>query len=392
MEGIDLIMDKQSKPLIGVFVLHNIIRRIKKQNYDFRSYVRLKELAKAGQEAKVTLFYFSTRMVDFNNESVKGVYWSEEFDKWKEGNFRFPDVLYIRRGIGGSSKYNKLAYNIGDVFAKKNIKMINSYSYFDKWDVYHKLKEVPKVSRYVPITELFERDEDLILFLSNHSRAYLKAVRGGRGKQVMSVVKLPDKTYQISYMHDRINTEIANGAIELIYAVRKYFNDKSFVMQKEIDLIQIGKSKVDFRAELQRNGRGQLEFVGICGRIGKDNAPITIHSHAFPFRTFLEKFKLVPEHEIDSLSSKVHQFLSDVYLTLEDLYGNFGEIGIDFGIDKNGEIWFIEPNSKSAKVSLEKAYDPQTFHKAFLNPIEYAKYLCESSSPSMDLESDGDLT
>ncbi|WP_040950285.1 YheC/YheD family protein [Gorillibacterium massiliense] len=369
-------MDKESKPLIGVFVLHHTIRNIKRKNYDFHSYVRMKELAKAGQEAQVSLFYFSTLMVDSKNESIRGLYWSAKFDEWKEKVFPFPDVLYDRRGTGGSEKYSMLAQNIGDIFARKNIKKVNSNSFFDKVDVYRRLKEVPEVSHYVPITELCEGDEDLILFLSNHPRAYLKAGRGGRGKQVLSVVKLPDKSYQISYMHDQIFTQIAAGAMELIDLVRKYFNGRSFVMQKEIDLIQIGASKVDFRAELQRNGRGQLEVAGICGRLGQENAPITIHSNAFPFQTFLRQFQLIPEQEIDSLTSKVHQFLLDIYLTLEKLYGTFGEIGIDFGIDKNGEIWFIEPNSRSAKVSMQKAYDPQTFHRTFLNPVEYAKYIC----------------
>ena len=68
-----------------------------------------------------------------------------------------------------------------------------------------------------------------------------------------------------------------------------------------------------------------------------------------------------------------------MYSALEKIYGTFGEIGLDFGIDKKGEIWFIEPNAKSAKVSFQKAFGRRTFHQAFRNPLEFAKYLYEKN-------------
>ncbi|MDQ0157915.1 YheC/YheD family protein [Robertmurraya andreesenii] len=74
-----------------------------------------------------------------------------------------------------------------------------------------------------------------------------------------------------------------------------------------------------------------------------------------------------------------------IYESLEKVYGTFGEIGIDFGIDQAGEIWFIEPNSKSAKVSLMKAYDQETFHQAFVNPLLYAKYLYMQKNTDPDI-------
>lgn len=64
-----------------------------------------------------------------------------------------------------------------------------------------------------------------------------------------------------------------------------------------------------------------------------------------------------------------------MYQSIEQEYGQIGELGIDFAIDKEGKLWFIEANSQSAKVSLMKAYDAVNVEKAFLNPLEYAKFL-----------------
>ncbi|GAB7388720.1 hypothetical protein BSNK01_25580 [Bacillaceae bacterium] len=85
------------------------------------------------------------------------------------------------------------------------------------------------------------------------------------------------------------------------------------------------------------------------------------------------------DREIQRLTQMMHEFLFSIYEAIEQVYGNFGEIGIDFGLDRDGKLWFIEPNSKSAKVSLMKAYDAQTVRRAFLNPLNYAKYLYEQA-------------
>jgi hypothetical protein len=43
------------------------------------------------------------------------------------------------------------------------------------------------------------------------------------------------------------------------------------------------------RAELQRNGDGSLEIVGISVRYGKPGSPITTHGDAFRFDDFFVK-------------------------------------------------------------------------------------------------------
>ncbi|WP_169306600.1 YheC/YheD family protein [Cohnella pontilimi] len=363
------------RPIVGVFVSRAVIQKLKKQLNDFRSYIRIKQLADASQEAEVTIYYFSARAVDLEGETVKGIYWDTEHQKWKSKRYPLPDVLYDRRGAGRTRKARERALQVRAFLDEKKVQKINSVSYFNKWDVYEHLSRAPETSRYIPDTRFYERRKDLRSFLGKHDQVYLKAVRGGRGKQVVRVVELEDKTYEICHFVDQIYVGKAESIAELNSEVRSFFDGRPFVMQKAIDLLQIENSNVDFRAELQRNGKGRLEILGVSARVGQQKAPITIHSSAFPFESFLRQYQLIPEHEIPSLTKKVRHFLRTAYHALEDIYGTFGEIGIDFGIDKNGDIWFIEPNAKSAKVSFQKAYDSAAFQRAFLNPLEFAKYL-----------------
>jgi hypothetical protein len=81
----------------------------------------------------------------------------------------------------------------------------------------------------------------------------------------------------------------------------------------------------------------------------------------------------------DTFVSMIEAFLFKIYRTLEQEFGEFGELGIDFGIDGKCELWFIEPNAKTAKVSLQKAYSEKQFQRSFDNLVEYAKFLYSES-------------
>ena len=99
------------------------------------------------------------------------------------------------------------------------------------------------------------------------------------------------------------------------------------------------------------------------------------------------------KEEIALLKSRVEDFLVRIYIYLEQSYGPFGELGIDIGMDKAGRLWFIESNTKSTKVSLCNASSGETMQKAFLNPLEYAKYLYrEGTAPVSDPYGDASLS
>jgi hypothetical protein len=64
---------------------------------------------------------------------------------------------------------------------------------------------------------------------------------------------------------------------------------------------------------------------------------------------------------------------------IEDSYGSFGELGIDYAIDVTGKLWFIECNAKPGKDTVYLSYDKNTIKKAFQNPLDYGKYLWRNS-------------
>lgn len=370
------------RPIIAVLVDHIVIKKLKKQSSNFRSYIRVKELAKASQETQVTLYFFSIKQVLFSRKTIKGLYYCFKSDMWREREFPLPDILYNRRG---DKRRDPIFRRIETIFSNHGVININAQSYFNKWDLYENLKQYPEVEKFLPQTQFYECDDDIAAFLENHNQAYLKGVRGGRGKWIFYVKKIPEG-YYYSYFTEELTEGTVENLESLYEEIHSFFKNHNFVIQEAIDLIKIEDSKVDFRAELQRNGNGELTITGISARLGISNSPITIHSTAYPIVHFLREILHYPEEKIAQLIENICDFLALIYHTLEDSYGTFGEMGIDFAMDTSDQIWFIEANARSAKVSLMKAFDETIFHQSFLNPLEYAKYLYEKAKPEKNYE------
>jgi hypothetical protein len=255
------------------------------------------------------------------------------------------------------------------------IKKINPIYAFNKGDLYEQLNQDENLRPFLPPTENVENMNEIKSMIRKLGKVYVKARRGRKGTQVMRIEKQTNNSYLYSYsILGRLVRKKVIGLESLEKAINAFFGNKKVIVQQAIDLVTVSSNRlVDFRAELQRNKQGKIDIVGICVRIGRKDSPITTHSEAFRYDTYLKK--LFPSYSIpriNALKNKIKAFLVDVYLGVEKQNGKFGEIGIDFAVDKKGKIWLIECNAQSAKVSIVKAYGTKA-RRAFLNPLEYAK-------------------
>jgi hypothetical protein len=359
-----------NRPIVGVILGSRHI-----PIYHIKRYPRLKKLVEANKEAKITLNFFSTQDVDLSEKKIKGTYFNYAKKRWEEKEFPLPDVIYVR---GGSGK------NIGDLLAQfdsMGIKRINPIHAFNKGELYEQLYQDENVRPFLPPTESVENMNQIKEMIQKLGTVYVKARRGRKGTKVMRIETLPNNSYLYSYsILGHLVRKKVNSMESLQKAIKAFFGDRKVIVQQAIDLVKLSNNRlVDFRAELQRNKEGKIDIVGICIRVGRKNAPITTHSAAYKYDTYLNK--LFPDYstqKINALKNKINAFLIDVYSSVEKKYGIFGEIGIDFAVDKKGKIWLIECNAQSAKVSIVKAYGAKA-RRAFLNPLEYAKTIANTN-------------
>lgn len=364
---------------MGVFLCRRTMGKLRNQI----AHYRLERHIMANKIVKLRLYFFSINDIDIFGKKINGVYWDEAEQLWSEKDFDFPKVLYIR---GSAGKRNSLLYKDFIGIIKGNGGTILNYPNFNKFDVYSKLKHSDQMNKYLPPTIAYNGPSDLDNMLKKHSSLYLKAFVGRKGKNVMRVDVQPDHGYKYSYLKikKRAEDELVEKTVKSFTRLQKeidmFFQGKRFLIQKAIDLIEINGRKVDMRAEVQRNKDNHLEIIGVSVRLGSVRSPITTHSEAYKLTSFFEEVMQYSKDEVANIESRVKKFLVKTYNAIEQCYGPYAEIGIDFAMDKNGVIWFIECNSQSTKVSLEKAYAEHIYLKSFINPLEYACYVVNTKS------------
>jgi hypothetical protein len=92
-----------------------------------------------------------------------------------------------------------------------------------------------------------------------------------------------------------------------------------------------------------------------------------------------------------TLCQNLRQQALKIYSLLENQYGLIGELGLDFLIDSNNEIWTIEINSKPGRIAFErlasgfglshtqKLQFAEKRKISILNPVKYCCWLAENA-------------
>jgi hypothetical protein len=81
-----------------------------------------------------------------------------------------------------------------------------------------------------------------------------------------------------------------------------------------------------------------------------------------------------------SILSKLRELSVEIPEALENCHGRLAELGIDFGVDIQGNIWILEVNSKPGRSIFTYLEDPQARSKAVTNPIHYARFLLQNTA------------
>lgn len=364
----------KKKPAVGVITRVKTVKKLLKQ----KPLPGLLSLEAANKSVGLTLYYFSINDIDLGKRIINGVYLNQERGIWEKKVFQYPDFIYKK--TAGSRKYKNLMYNFERQLTELNIPILNYKKGFNKWEVYQHLAKDKNILPHLPLTVIYNEPADLRNMLKSEEKVYLKGLTGGRGRKIVCISKLPEGGYEYKFFTDKLYIFKAKNFNRLIRGVLAFYGGHKFLIQKAIDLIQAGGGLVDMRAEVQRGKNGELAVAAIPVRVGKANTPITTHAGAYTFEYFFKNFMDYPEVEIQVLKERITRFLKSVYRCLENAYGTSVEIGIDFGLDKKGRLWFIECNARSMKVSLYKAYGEQTIRDSFSNILEYAGFRYKNPS------------
>lgn len=209
------------------------------------------------------------------------------------------------------------------------------------------------------------QDHDVILrFLDEHHKVVLKPAGGNQGENIYYIEKMGDQ-YEIQ--GPNINDIFTNDAfIRTIIP----FTLKKYIIQKYIASSTKNGIPFDIRIHVRRGKDAKWNTINIYPRIGNGNEnDITSNvsqggsiSKLVPFlkNNYPEKWKALR----DQLRILAREF--PLYFQ-QDYNERIDALGLDIGVDENGEIWLFEVNSYPGSTSFEL--------NAQIAAMNYAKFL-----------------
>jgi hypothetical protein len=222
------------------------------------------------------------------------------------------------------------------------------------------LMDDPIVSRYVPETDWFN-PSSLERMLRTYSTVYIKPDIGRRGNGVIRVRKLTDSECEVSYRLTTVRCATKNLMFEL-NQIRDA--QKKYIIQRGIDLATYHNRPFDVRVVFQKPlNRWHLSWM---------SAKVAPHKRSV-VTNVAKGAKDVPLirvlRGIDQSVNvyKVMWELVDVSYQVAQILGSqfpLDIVGLDMAIDKKGNIWFLEANTRPDFRGLRK-----------LDQNQYQKYL-----------------
>jgi hypothetical protein len=133
---------------------------------------------------------------------------------------------------------------------------------------------------------------------------------------------------------------------ELFFTLNQIRKNRSFMLQQGIDLATIDGRPLDYRVKLKKTGRSWV-IRAVIGRLARPGLFVTNlcqggtllkGTHAL-WRTF-------PASLVKSKFNTMCGVARTCTMLLESRYPGIGMLGYDFGIDKQGNVWIFEVNTK----------------------------------------------
>lgn len=295
-------------------------------------------------------FAFTPRDVNWQQETVHGWFY-QPGGRWQRRIVPLPDVVYNRLPSRKAETGAALTA-LRERFVQRSIPFFN-WSFFNKSDVYKMLDNDPEALRHLPESVYNPSPERIREMLEKHQFLYYKPSGGSLGIGIYRLTYHPTKGYFVRYRRNGTNILLRftrfSGIMKMLRA-RHGSSLNQYVVQQGVRLIEIDSCPIDFRFHMHKNGSNRWVVAGI-GAKKAGRGSVTTHiknggSLLTPeqalSRTFGERAERVLEE-----SKEVAVKLSEA---IERNYSHtLGELGLDIGIDSNGDVWMFEANAKPGR-------------------------------------------
>ncbi|MBW5447805.1 YheC/YheD family protein [Cohnella sp. CFH 77786] len=356
------------RPVVAILTVDDEIQSFRGNRANFA------DLIQTGRELGVTTYVVTINDLKLKSPEVVGYTYRPEEEAWVQEKFPRPNIVYNRIPLREDERQPNVKRKLALISRQPGIKMFNR-RFFNKWLLFRWLYNNPSTRRFIPDTKKLTDVFVLAGLLKRHRLLYLKPVRGKAGVGIMTVKVQPEKhlPYRLQIQEERgSRTYRCSTMRSLWHRVSEYSETigEPYIAQQGIALVSVDDRPFDLRALAQKNQAGKWELTGIGARVA-GNTSITTH---VPRGGNIDD----PEKLLTGIfgAEKAQQVLANVKRAIlliarqieRASRSRLGEMSMDLGVDTNGNVWFLEANSKPMKfdeTDIRQKSLQRIFHYSF---------------------------
>lgn len=210
-----------------------------------------------------------------------------------------------------------------------------------KWTKTNALLSNPYLARHIPSSRLLNAG-NLRAMLSRYGMVVVKPVRGAGGIGVIKIEKLG----LIYRMTHRENRKVFSGFEALMRGLNSTRRKGKYLIQRGIHLAKIGGRPIDYRVKYVKEN-GTWSYRSMVGRLARPGLFVTNLCRGGTQMTAAQGIRKSLSPKLVGIKKREMRHLTKASTELlERRFPGIGQLGYDYGIDRNGHIWMLEVNTR----------------------------------------------
>jgi glutathione synthase/RimK-type ligase-like ATP-grasp enzyme len=331
------------------------------------SYERIPYYVEIGKELGLEPVFFHPRHVLKGDKRVQGYFWN--------GSRLIPRLVSVPRVI-----HNRVL--TGDARARavisrlsKKRKVFNGLVVRDKRKVHQMLWKNKHIRQYLPYTVPYS-GEVLERFLDHYRTVYIKPAIGSVG---IGVARIEQHGNEFLFISSKVKKRVTRK--QLLYMVKRWVGQRRFLVQQGIPLARYEGKTFDIRVSVQKDREHQWTISGMVAKVANQKNKLSNLSRggkAVPLTKAMEQ--TFAEEEQQEVIERIGRAAIAIATEYARHFPSLADLGMDMGIDQQGNPYLIEVNVRDQRYSFFKAGEKEMFKQTYRRPMEYALSLLQGSS------------
>lgn len=332
-----------------------------------------KELVEGCAEEGAHVFFFTPNGITESSDTVEGWVFN---NAWKQISLPYPDIVNNRLTSRKLENKPNVQQFLKEIKMRHSAQVFNE-KFLDKHEVFDALKSDQKLIRYLPESHLLRNYTMLKAMCSKYESVFLKPVRGSLGKGIIKITRTDAGGYQAMFTTTAgTRKQQFASLVKLFSSINVKMKTVRYQVQQGLQLIDIAKRPVDFRALVQKNASGKWTITSIVARTAGGAHFVSNLARGGTLSTVKEA---IGKSNLLIARQEAPERLQRAALEIAEgidqhIPAHFGELGIDLAVDTSGRVWLLEVNSKPSK-NDNTPLTEQKIRPSVLRMIQYSRYL-----------------